>query len=198
MDIERIVREIKAGNLVITPTDTVYGILTDALNASAVEKVYQAKKRSYNKPLLLLVSDLKMLEDYSAGLTRLERELVQKYMPGPLTMLLPRDGRIPDEVVNGGLRVGMRIPDQEQLQEVIAKVGHPLVSTSANISEQTTATRLDELEPELLEKIAYMEDAGEIKAKPSTIVAVENGKIRILREGEVGERIKREYKALCI
>lgn len=194
MNIERIVKEIKAGNLVITPTDTVYGILADACNIDAVRKVYDAKRRSRTKPLLLLVNDEKMLKEYAADLTPFEEEIIREYWPGKLTILLPRNRNVFDAIVNGGDYVGIRMPDNVELREIIAKVGRPLVSTSANISEKLTITNPAELEPELSEKIAYIEDAGTVEGDPSSIIKIVNGKIQVLRDGEVARKVLKNTK----
>lgn len=196
MNIERIVREISAGNLVITPTDTVYGILADATNLEAIEKVYAAKCRAKSKPLLLLASDVKMLENYTEELCNLEKDLVRDFLPGKLTVLLPRNGRVYDAVVDGGKLVGVRIPDQPELIEIIRRVGKPLVSTSANLADEETATNPKLLSRKLLDNVAYVENVGVIKGTPSTIVKVEGGRIVILREGEVAQEIREKYEGL--
>jgi len=97
MNLPRIIHELGAGNLVITPTDTIYGILADALNESAVEKVKVAKHRDAQKPLLLLMSDLDMLRAYTEALTPLEQGIIETYFPGPLTILLQKTQKSPTQ-----------------------------------------------------------------------------------------------------
>lgn len=193
MNIERIVREIEQGNLVITPTDTVYGILADATNPAAIEKVYLAKQRDRRKPLIMLVADEKMLREYVVELNDLETKLIHDFLPGKMTILLRRNEKVLGSVVNGGELIGIRIPDQPELIEIIRAVGNPLVSTSANLSEHATVTNPDLLESEILEKIRYVENAGTIESAPSTLVKVEDDKVKILREGELAEEIKKRY-----
>ncbi len=190
VNITRIVKEIEAGNLVITPTDTVYGILADAMNAEAVEKVYQAKQRSKQKPLLLLVSDIEMLREYVKELSSQEEEIIEKYWPGKLTILLKKNEKVSGAITNGGELVGIRMPDNTELRELIRKVGRPVVSTSANLSEKVTVTNPELLEPEVLKYISYVENAGTVNSAPSVIIKVVNGEIEIVRGGEMMEKLK--------
>ena len=193
MNIERIIKELKKGNLVITPTDTVYGIMGDALNEEAIEKVYIAKKRIDRKPLLLLVSNIDMLYKYTSGLNDLEKELINKYMPGKLTMILKKNDLVSNNITNNSEYVGIRIPDNKELIEIINMLGNPVISTSANISSKEVITNTDKIEKELLEYISYVEDGGEILAKSSTIIKVKDNKIEFLREGDLAETIKKDY-----
>ena len=193
MNREIIVKELKKGNLVITPTDTVYGIMGDALNEEAIEKVYIAKKRIDRKPLLLLVSNIDMLYKYTSSLNDLEKELINKYMPGKLTMILKKNDLVSNNITNNSEYVGIRIPDNKELIEIINMLGNPVISTSANISSKEVITNTDKIEKELLEYISYVEDGGEILAKSSTIIKVINNKIEFLREGDLAETIKKDY-----
>lgn len=191
MNIDRIVNELKKGNIVITPTDTVYGILADASNENAVKKVYNAKKREYGKPFILYVSDKEMLYKYTKNLNDLEKELINKYTPGKLTIILNKNDNVSDLITKD--TVGIRIPNNKDLIEIINRVGNPLITTSANISSKETITSIDKIEREMLDKISYIEDGGEIKALPSTIIKVENNKIIFLREGDLTAQIKKDY-----
>lgn len=191
VNIARIVKEIEAGNLVVTPTDTVYGILADAMNPEAVEKVYCAKQRSKAKPLLLLVSDMEMLHQCVKELSLREEEIIKKYWPGKLTILLKKSDGISDVITNGGNLVGIRMPDNAELREIIKKVGRPLVSTSANLSEKVTAINPKHLEPEVLKYISYVENAGTVESEPSAIIKVVDGDIEVVRGGEVAEELLR-------
>ncbi len=193
MNINKIVTELQKGNLVITPTDTVYGILADALNLKTIKNVYKAKKRAHNKPLIMLVDSIDMLFDYTTNISPLAKEIITKYLPGKLTILLEKNSKVHDLITNGSNLVGIRIPDNKDLIKIIKKIGHPLVSTSANISKKETITNVLEIENELLSYISYIEDGGTIKNKPSSIIKIENDKIIILREGEVSQSILKDY-----
>ena len=146
MDVEKIVKEIKKGNLVIIPTDTVYGISADMNNEKAIEKVFEAKKRDKNKPLILLVSNLEMLKKYVKKISPLEEKIIKKYMPGRLTMLFLKNEKVSDLVSAGSFFVGIRIPDDLNLIKIINKVGNPIISTSANISGENTVTNVKNID----------------------------------------------------
>ncbi len=191
MQINKIVEEIKKGNLVITPTDTVYGILADALNKEAIDKVFIAKKRE-NKPLLIIMTK-DMLDTYIEDISPLEQELINRYLPGKLTILLKKNKLVDDSVTCGSPLVGVRIPNHSGLLEIIQRVGHPLISTSANISNQETITSVEKIDPDLLKYISFIEDGGIIKESSSTIIQVKDNRIQILREGELTPLIRKEY-----
>ena len=193
MNILRIVKELQNGNLVITPTDTVYGIMADAMNEIAIIKVFEAKHRNYNKPLILLVNSIDMLKEYVNQLSKLEKDLINSYFPGKLTIILKKNNKINNLITAGSEYVGIRIPDNKDLLNIITKLGRPVISTSANIADRNTITNINEIDKELLNKVSYIEDNGEIKSCSSTIIKVENEKITILREGILSEQIKEKY-----
>ena len=193
MNIGRIVSEIDLGNLVITPTDTVYGIMADSMNYNAIKKVYEAKNRDYSKPLILLVSNKSMLYEYVDSVNEIEKELIDRYMPGRLTIILKKNNKISDLVSAGSDYVGIRIPDNENLVTIIDKLGRPVISTSANISGNDTITSINMIDKKLLDKISYIEDGGIIDSQSSTIVRVIDNKVNIIRVGELGDKIRKDY-----
>lgn len=193
MNIEKIVEQIKVGNLVITPTDTVYGILADATNINAIKKVYESKNRDKNKSLILLVDSIGMLQEYTQNLSPLEMEIIKKYFPGKLTILLHKNSKVNDEITCGSDLVGIRIPDNNDLIKIIKAIRNPIISTSANISGQNTITNPKAISAELLKSISYIEDGGIINSEPSSIIKIENDKITILREGSVALEIVKDY-----
>lgn len=193
MHIDKIAKEIKKGNLVIIPTDTVYGISADMTNENAINKVYICKQREKNKPLILLVSNKEMLKKYTKNLTPLEKEIIQKYLPGKLTILLPKNDNVSAKITAGSNLVAVRMPDNNELIQIIEKVGSPIISTSANISGEKTITNPKEIDKELLKYISYVEDAGTINNEPSSIIKIENEKIIIIRNESVAKQILKDY-----
>ena len=193
MNIDKIVKEIKQGNLVIIPTDTVYGISADMTNGKAIKKVYEAKNRDKNKPLILLVSNIDMLKKYTEKLNPLEEEIIKKYLPGKLTILLHKNNKVSDEITAGSNLVGIRIPDNKNLIQIIDKIGNPIISTSANISGKATITDPKEIEKDLLKHISYIENAGTINTEPSSIIKIENEKIVIIRKESIARQIMKDY-----
>lgn len=193
MNIDKIVKEIKQGNLVIIPTDTVYGISADMTNEKAIKKVYEAKNRDKNKPLILLVSNIDMLKKYTEKLNPLEEEIIKKYLPGKLTILLHKNNKVSDEITAGSNLVGIRIPDNKNLIQIIDKIGNPIISTSVNISGKATITDPKEIEKDLLKHISYIENAGTINTEPSSIIKIENEKIVIIRKESIARQIMKDY-----
>lgn len=194
MNIRKIAKELKSGNLVITPTDTIYGILADATNINAIKKVYDCKNRNKCKALILIVDSIDMLQDYTQNISRLEKEIIEKYFPGKLTILLHKNSKVSDEITGGSDLVGIRIPDNNDLIEIIKMVGNPLISTSANISGKKTIISPKEIEPELLKHISYIVDEGTINSEPSSLIKIEDNKIKVLREGSIACKILKDYQ----
>lgn len=189
MNISKICEVLENGGLVVTPTDTVYGIMGDALNLEAVKKVYEAKHRAYNKPLILLMDSYEMIKEYTLDISEEEDRIMREFFPGLLTIILKKNNKI-DDLISGGMdTVGIRIPDNEDLIRIIKKLGRPIFSTSANISDEEVITSIDKLDRRLLKYIDYVEDGGEIVAASSTIVKVDNKEMKILRSGILADKV---------
>lgn len=189
MNISKICEVLENGGLVVTPTDTVYGIMGDALNLEAVKKVYEAKHRAYNKPLILLMDSYEMIKEYTLDISEEEDRIMREFFPGLLTIILKKNNKI-DDLISGGMdTVGIRIPDNEDLIRIIKKLGRPIFSTSANISDEEVITSIDKLDRRLLKYIDYVEDGGEIVAASSTIVKIDNKEMKILRSGILADKV---------
>ncbi len=189
---DRVVEEIEKGNLVIMPTDTVYGIMADALNEDAINKVFIAKKRE-NKPLILLVSSIDMLKKYVKEVNELQMKLIEKYWPNTLTIIFDKNDNLSNNLTCGLETVGIRMPNNRLLLDIMNKTNKPLISTSANISNHEVITSSDLIEEELRNKISYILDDGIKTNISSTIVKVEDNKIHILRAGDLASRIKQDF-----
>ncbi len=194
MNVIKTIEVINNGGLVIGPTDTVYGILGDATNEKTIKRVYEAKKRANNKSLLVLVGNKELLYKCVREINELEQQLIDKYLPGKLTIIFKKSDYINDLVTGGLDTVGIRMPDYKELLEVLNTVNKPLLSTSANISNMNTITNINMIPEELKEYIDFIDDGGEIVANSSTIVKVENNKIIILREGDLSNDIRLNFK----
>lgn len=193
MDVLKIVKELEKGNLVITPTDTIYGIMCDATNEETIKKVYKIKRRPLSKPLILLMDSYEMIKEYTKNITSKEEELIKEFMPGLVTIILEKNDKVNNLITSNTDYVGIRIPDNKDLLEIIKKLGKPVISTSANISEEKTITSIQELEEELKKDIDYIYDGGIKKGKSSTIVKFNNHKLEILREGILSEKLRKRF-----
>ena len=193
MNIEKIVDVVNSSGLVISPTDTVYGIMGDALNKESIKKVYEVKHRDYSKPLILLMSSIDMIKEYTLDISEDEMNLMKKFYPGCMTLLLRRNSKIDDMICNNGEYVGVRIPDNKDLLSIIEKLGRPVFSTSCNISGNDVVRSVDEIDEEIISKVDYIYDGGYIDSVSSTVVRIDNGEVVILREGNLSEEIKNYF-----
>ena len=153
MQEERIISELKNGNLVIMPTDTVYGIIADATKEETIKKVFNAKERSFNKPLLVLVSDKNMLENLVSEISPKAEEIISKYWPGPLTILFPKKDEVSDILTASSPYIAIRMPNDKRLLNIIRKVNKPLISTSANITSKETITEVSQIEEKMKDQL---------------------------------------------
>ena len=189
---KKILEVLNNGELVILPTDTVYGIHADDTSVDAIRKVDEAKHS--NKPHLMLVSSISMLEEYTKEINDLQRKIINKYWPNTLTILFKKNDKISDELTKGSEYVGIRMPNNEFLLNLINEFNKPLLSTSANITNMDVITSTSLIEEELKNKISYIYDIGTLGTTASTLIKVENNKIVFLREGDLSKQIKEDFK----
>ena len=189
---DELISVLNKGELAILPSDTVYGIFADATNINAIKRVDEAKHS--NKPHLILVSSFKMLEEYTLEINDLQRKIIDKYWPNTLTILFKKNDKISDELTKGSEYIAIRIPNNKELINLINKIGKPLISTSANITNKDVITDISLIEEELKNKVSYIYDGGRINDVASTIIKVEDNKIIFLREGVLSSKIKKDFK----
>lgn len=185
--IEAAAELILAGQPVAMPTETVYGLAGDATNAEAIARVYAAKGRPSFNPLIAHVSGLSMARQF-VDISPAALDLMARFWPGPLTLVLPLkpDAPIASLVTAGLDTLAIRCPDHPVAQALIAATGKPLAAPSANASGRISPTRAEHVLKSLGGRIPLILDAGPTSAGlESTIVAVENGQLRLLREGAI-------------
>jgi L-threonylcarbamoyladenylate synthase len=148
--LERGAQILRAGGLVALPTETVYGLGANALDAAAVERIFKAKRRPSWDPVIVHIADEKMLDGVVMDVSEAARRLMKAFWPGPLTLLLPRTAAIPDAVTAGRPLVGVRMPSHPVALELIRRAGIPVAAPSANafgrISPTTAAHVLEDLD----------------------------------------------------
>lgn len=187
-EIEKIGKEISNGKIVIFPTETVYGIGANALDENACESIFQIKGRSENKPLIVLISDLDMLEDVVENISKVEKVLIEKFWPGPLTIIFEKSSKckIPEIVTASQSNIGIRMTSSKIARMLIQKSGVPIVAPSANLSGNPTGIKIENIIQELGDKVDYIIDCGDIQdSTTSTVVQVKDNVIHILREGKI-------------
>jgi L-threonylcarbamoyladenylate synthase len=185
-DIERAADAIRDGELVVYPTETVYGLGADALSEAAVERVFAAKGRSRDEPISLAVPDRTSASEYVRATDREER-FMREFLPGPVTVLCEKRETVPDALTGGRERVGVRVPDHEVALALLREVA-PVTATSANVSGRPSATRLAELDGEIRDASAVVLDGDETGGTGSTVVNVEDG--TIVREGPNADEVR--------
>lgn len=185
--INEIANALKEGKLVIFPTDTVYGIGTNAYDGEACEKIYEVKGRPKYKPLLILISEISMLEKIVNYISPAEQKLIDTFWPGPLTITFnKRDGILPDVILAGYTHIGIRLIKEGLIHNLIQTAGVPIVAPSANLSGNSTGTKMENIIKEFHSKVDYILDYGDIENDTvSTIVQVEDEKVVVIREGKI-------------
>lgn len=176
--------DIAAGNLIVYPTETVYGIGADVFNQVAVKNLFIAKKRPFDMALSVAVSDKRMMERI-AVLDDNADKLIKAFLPGPLTIIIEKQPDVPDLVTASSRKVGIRIPDHPIAIEIIKRTG-PIVATSANLHSHPDAVEINEAIGDFGSSISTYIDAGRSPlGKPSTIVWLMKGQIEIVRQGAI-------------
>ena len=186
-----IIKTLKDGKLVIMPTDTIYGIIGDATNEDVINKVYEVKERPHDKPLLILVSNLSMLHELVTEIPKETEKIINKFWPGPLTILFKKSSKVSDTLTANSSLVAIRMPNDKRLLNIMNHLNRPLISTSANISSHDAITNPNQLEEKMKEKIDLIVDEGTVNNEASTLITIVNGKIEILREGSLTEKIRK-------
>lgn len=177
---------IKAGKLVLFPTETVYGIGADGLNEEAVKSIFTAKGRNSDNPLILHVSSIDMIERIAQDISPLEYKLISDFFPGPLTLILKRKDIVPNVVTANLDTVGVRMPENKIARDLIELSNTPIAAPSANISGKPSGTNIEDIFNELSDKVDYIIDGGDTKiGLESTVIRVINDEIHILRPGKI-------------
>lgn len=174
-----------SGGLVVFPTETVYGLGANALDADAAKKIYAAKGRPSDNPLIVHIADPADADKYAVVGEEYKR-LAKAFLPGPLTVILPKRDCIPETVTGGLDSVGIRCPENEIARRMIAAAGVPVAAPSANLSGKPSPTSAEHVRFDMDGKVDMILDGGECTVGlESTIVKVEGGKLTLLRPGAV-------------
>lgn len=190
--VERAAALIRDGGLVVIPTETVYGLGGDATNPLSAQKIYAAKGRPSDNPLIIHISDPRDAEKY-AFTNELYYKLAKAFMPGPLTVILPKKDTVPKETTGGLDTVAVRCPSNPVASAIIRAAGVPIAAPSANISGRPSATMVKYVIEDFDGRVDMIVDGGESEiGLESTIVLItENNGLVLLRPGAI------TYDALC-
>jgi L-threonylcarbamoyladenylate synthase len=177
---------LRRGETVGIPTETVYGLAANAFNAEAVFKIFNVKNRPSFDPLIVHVASAAQVAGFVSDLPEAASELMHRFWPGPLTILLPKKDVIPDIVTSGLSTVGVRMPDHSLTLELLRKIPFPLAAPSANPFGYISPTTAQHVKDQLGDKIPYILDGGPCRVGvESTIVSLDHDTIVIHREGGV-------------
>lgn len=180
-------REIfKAGGIIAFPTETFYGLCVDPFNVKAVEALYKLKGRPSGSPIPLIIGKIGMLESVAGQITPLAQRLMERFWPGPLTLVLKARGGLPDALTAFSGTIGVRLPGSLSARRLSETLSSPITSTSANPSGKNPPVSAEEVLEYFGASIDLLIDGGRLKGtKGSTVVDARDGRIIIVREGEI-------------
>lgn len=183
-DISRCIDVLERGGLILYPTDTIWGIGCDATNADAVKRVYELKRRADNKALIVLLDSVEHLDHYVVDVPEMAYELLDVAVK-PLTIIYEGAFNIAANLTGDNDSVGIRVPREEFSQQLCARFGRPVVSTSANVSGEATARNFAEIAPDIINGVDYVvkyrqDDESEHDAS-NIIMLRSDGTFKILR-----------------
>ncbi|MFX3841490.1 L-threonylcarbamoyladenylate synthase [Streptococcus suis] len=184
MTMDKLRTILENGGAVILPTETVYGLFAQALNEDAVNRVYQLKQRPRDKAMNLNVSNLNDIYFFSQNTPFFLEKLYNRFMPGPLTIILKANENVPFWVNSGLDTVGFRLPNHEQTLRLISETG-PLIGPSANISGNESGKKFSDIQAQFSVNLPGIEDDQALTGIDSTILDLSGQKARILRQGAI-------------
>lgn len=187
--LDKIVKLLKSGALVVMPSDTIYILAVDATNDKAVNKLLEFKNRWIGKAISVAVSDIEMANQY-AEIGENEKEIYSLMLPGPFTLVSKGKHKVAKGIEAEDGSLGIRIPDNKMILEVVKKLGKPISATSANLSGRrphySVESFLNTLSKKKKEMIDFIVDKGKLpKNKPSTVIDIRGSEMKILRRGEL-------------
>lgn len=185
LSIRQAAEVIRSGGLVAFPTETVYGLGANALDASAVQKIFELKKRPESSPLIVHVGSLEMAKEIAAEWPPLAEDLARNWWPGPLTLVVRKNDKIPLRVTAGLPTVGIRMPNHPIALDLIREAGVPVAAPSANRFTGLSPTTADHVRAAFGDAVPVLDGGPCAVGIESTVVAVEGDKLKLLRHGMI-------------
>lgn len=184
--IEKAGELLRAGEVVAIPTETVYGLAANAYDGNAVSKIFKAKGRPQDNPLIVHIAKVETLSDLAAEVPKAAKKLAAAFWPGPLTMILPKSEKIPDAVSAGLPTVAVRMPSHPVAHAVIEAAGVPLAAPSANLSGSPSPTNAKYVLDDMHDRIPLILDGGSSAVGvESTVITLATARPRVLRPGGI-------------
>ena len=181
-DLDKIINSLLNKGIIAFPTDTVFG-LACIMDKQAIDKIYEAKGRSFDKPLPMMCNSLEMIEKV-AEVSDSARKIINKFVPGALTLIFNKKECVADYVTNGKPTIGIRVPNDKWILSLIEKLNQPILVTSANLSDTGSLLKWEEVYNQLNEKIDGIVCEDATGQTSSTIIDVTNG-VKLLRQGPI-------------
>ena len=176
---------LRAGGLVAFPTETVYGLGANALDSSAVQKIFEMKGRPETSPLIVHVASVEMAREIVADWPPLAEELARQWWPGPLTVVLPKNSRVPSSITAGLPTVGVRMPNHSMALDLIQAAGVPVAAPSANRFTALSPTTADHVRAAFGDAVPVLDGGPCAVGIESTVVAIDGDKLKLLRPGMI-------------
>ena len=184
-EVDAAARILAAGGIVVYPTETLYGLGADAGNAAALQRLVELKGREPAKPIAVLISDTKMLEDVVDEISEAAANLMRRFWPGPLTIVLRARPSVSRVLTGGGDGIGVRVSSHPIATRLVRALGRPLTAPSANPAGQRPPTRLEDARAYFGDRVDYYVDGGHLPGEPaSTVVDARHG-LQVIRDGAV-------------
>ncbi len=180
--IARACEALRSGGVVVYPTDTVYGLGCDITQKRAVEKIIRIKGRDPKKPMSFVCSDLTHISRY-ARVSNFSYRILKRHLPGPYTFILEASREVPKMLLTRQKTVGIRVPDHAVALALVAELGNPVLSTSANPSGGDPLNDPAEIRTVLGKQVDLILDSGVLPRMPSTVVSLVDDRVQVLREG---------------
>lgn len=185
--IERAADLLRQGQLVVFPTDTVYGVGADTFSEAAIELLYRVKERALEKGIPILLADAEDLHKVARDVPASAQSLIERFWPGPLTLIVPRREKLPANI-SPNENIAVRIPDNENVRDLIRAAGGAVATTSANRSGDPPARSAMEALRALEGRVAAVVDGGEAQhGVPSTVLDCTVDPPRVLRQGALSK-----------
>lgn len=182
-NLQSIIKPLKNGQVAVLPTDTIYGIVGLARNPVVVKKIYKLRKRSSDKPFIILISSIDDLEQFNVRLTDAQIEFLQKNWPNPLSVIFPCKSEEFKYLHRGTNSLAFRIPQDEKLLSLLKLTG-PLVAPSANFEGEKPSENINQAKKYFGDSVDFYIDGGNLLSVPSTIIEFnDESKIKVLRQG---------------
>jgi len=180
-----IVDFLYAGKIMLYPTETVYGIGCNSFSEEGIKRIIEIKQRDLKKPLIVLVKDVHMLKELAADIPPFANKLIKEFWPGPLTIIFKARPYISNLITAGTGKIGLRQSPHPLLEYIFTVYNHPIISTSANVSNEKEPSSLLNIPAIITDKVDLIIDGGKINNTPSTIIDATGRDIEYIREGAI-------------